>query len=90
MWQILFWVFGIGTIAGSILFFVLIIKRKNIGKKIVKAVKFVLIALVPLIWGIGRTIAESNAGRDKAGALAMLVLLLAAVASFFGDISRDL
>ena len=91
MWQVLLWVLGIGTIACSVFFVVLIAKRKNMSDKTVKAVKYILIALVPLVWGIGIVIAGKNeAGRDKAASLAMLILLLAAVAAFLGDIKKDL
>lgn len=90
MWQALLWVFGIGAVILSVFFVVLLFKRKHVSQKPLKAAKYILIALVPLIWGIGRMVAESDAGRDKAGALAMLVLLLTAAASFLGDIRRDM
>ena len=91
MWFAILWVLGIGTIACSIFFVVLIAKRKSMSDKTVKAVKYVLIALVPLVWAIGIGIAgASEVGQNKAASFAMGILLLAAVAAFFGDIKKDL
>jgi len=91
MWQVLLWVLGITIIACSVFFIVLIAKRKNFSDKIIKSVKYIFIALVPLVWGVGIMIAGANeAGRDKAASLAMLMLLLAAGAAFLGDIKKDL
>lgn len=89
MWQILLWVIGIATIACSVFFIVLIAKRKNFSDKIVKSLKYIFIALVPLVWGVGRMTAGAD-DKYKAASLAMAMLILAAAAAFLGDIKKDL
>ena len=92
MWGFVLWLAGVGTAALSILFIVLIIKRKNISKKVLLLVKYVLIASAPLTWGIGVMVAgaQNVAGRDKAATLMMVLLMLAVTAAFLGDIRKDI
>ncbi len=92
MWTFLLWLAGVGTVALSILFIVLILKRNNINKKMLLLVKYLLIALAPLTWGIGVMVAgaQNAAGKDKAATLMMLLLMLAAAAAFLGDIRKDI
>ena len=92
MWKFLLWLAGIGTCTLSILFIVLIIKRRNINKKMLLLAKYVLLALAPLTWGIGVMVAgaQNVAGRDKAASLMLLLLMLASAAAFLGDIRKDI
>ena len=90
MWVILQWVLGIGIAVLSILFVVLIIRRESIEKKPILLIKYLLLALVPLTWGIGNCVAESDPGRYKAGCVGLLLLILAAAAAYWGDIRKDI
>ena len=55
-------------------------------------IKYVLIALAPLTWGIGVMVAgaQNATGRDKAATLMLLLLMLASAAAFLGDIRKDI
>lgn len=88
MWNILLWVLGLGTAFFSGMFAFMIVKRKHIKRKSVLLAKYVFIAFVPLTWGVGTCVAQSDAGREKSACLGMLLLLFAAVAAILGDIGK--
>jgi hypothetical protein len=90
MWGILVWILGIGITALSVLFVVMLFKRKHVMNKSIKAVKYMLLALAPVIWVIGRVVTETDDGRDKTMVLTLLFILGAAGAAFLGDIKRDM
>jgi len=89
-WQVLLWLAGAGTVACAVGCIVLLARKRRFHGKAVKAVKYVFIALVPLVWGIGVMVAETPAGKDKAAAIGMLLLLAATAAAFLGDKAGEL
>ena len=90
MWGALVWILGLGITVLSVLFVVMLFKRQHVMNKPVKAIKFILLALAPVIWVIGRVVTETDDGKDKTMVLALLFILGAAAAAFLGDIKRDL
>ncbi len=90
MWSILIWVLGLGTIAVSILFVVMIFKNRSLRYKPLLALKYILLALSPLTLGLGRIVANTFTGRDKAMCLAILFLILSACSAYLADLKREL
>ena len=89
MWTVLLWILGVGTVAASILFIVLLFKNKQVRNKPVLMLKYICLALAPITLGLGRIVTDSDTGKDKAMCLGIFFLILTAAAAYLGDTKKD-